>query len=71
MVRVSRLATFFDVECELLAKVKPLNAGRSVKGRLGRRMVKEAEKGGRIKSDDVLIEVPVAARASVSPGRRR
>jgi cystathionine beta-synthase len=42
--------------CELLAKCEFLNAGGSVKDRIGRRMVEEAEKSGRIKPGDTLIE---------------
>merc|ERR1719410_826054 len=56
MVRMSRLAKFFDIECELLAKVEFFNAGGSVKDRIGKRMVEEAEKSGRITKGDVLIE---------------
>merc|ERR1712061_338806 len=55
-VRMSRLAKFFDIECELLAKVEFFNAGGSVKDRIGKRMVEEAEKSGRVKPGDVLIE---------------
>merc|ERR1712203_466134 len=56
MVRMSRLAKFFDIECELIAKVEFFNAGGSVKDRIGKRMVEEAEKSGRIKPGDTLIE---------------
>ncbi|MEE8105930.1 MAG: cystathionine beta-synthase [Planctomycetota bacterium] len=42
--------------CEFLAKCEFLNAGGSVKDRVGRRMVEEAEKAGRIKPGDTLIE---------------
>merc|ERR1712176_1570213 len=56
MIRMSRLAKFFDVECELVAKCEFFNAGGSVKDRIGKRMVEEAEKSGRIKPGDVLIE---------------
>ncbi|MEM8885906.1 MAG: cystathionine beta-synthase [Planctomycetota bacterium] len=42
--------------CELLAKCEFLNAGGSVKDRIGKRMVEEAEKAGRIKPGDTLIE---------------
>jgi len=42
--------------CEILVKCEYLNAGGSVKDRIGRRMVLEAEKSGRIKPGDTLIE---------------
>ena len=42
--------------CELLAKCEFLNAGGSVKDRIGRRMLEEAQKKGRIKPGDTLIE---------------
>jgi cystathionine beta-synthase len=56
MVRMSRLAKHLDLECELVAKCEFFNAGGSVKDRIGKRMVEEAEKSGRIKPGDVLIE---------------
>mmetsp|Transcript_77879 Transcript_77879/g.170611 ORF Transcript_77879/g.170611 Transcript_77879/m.170611 type:complete len:438 (+) Transcript_77879:75-1388(+) len=56
MVRMSRLAKHLDLECELLAKCEFFNAGGSVKDRIAKRMVEEAEKSGRIKPGDVLIE---------------
>ena len=42
--------------CEYLAKCEYLNAGGSVKDRIGRRMVEEAQRSGRIKPGDTLIE---------------
>jgi len=42
--------------CELLAKCEFLNAGGSIKDRIGKRMVEEAQKSGRIKPGDTLIE---------------
>jgi len=42
--------------CEILAKCEFLNAGGSVKDRIGKRMVEQAEKAGRIKPGDTLIE---------------
>jgi cystathionine beta-synthase len=56
MVRMSRLAKHLEVDCELLAKCEFFNAGGSVKDRIGKRMVEEAEKSGRIKPGDILIE---------------
>jgi cystathionine beta-synthase len=42
--------------CEYLAKCEYLNAGGSVKDRIGKRMVEEAQKSGRIQPGDTLIE---------------
>jgi len=56
MVRMSRLATHLDIECELLAKVELFNAGGSVKDRIAKRMIEEWEKLGKIKPGDILIE---------------
>ncbi len=42
--------------CEILAKCEFTNAGGSVKDRIGKRMVEEAQKAGRIKPGDTLIE---------------
>lgn len=39
-----------------MAKCEFFNAGGSVKDRIGKRMVEEAEKSGRIKKGDILIE---------------
>ena len=41
---------------EVLAKCEWFNAGGSVKDRIGRRMVEDAEREGRIKPGDTLIE---------------
>ncbi|MBI2372863.1 MAG: cystathionine beta-synthase [Deltaproteobacteria bacterium] len=45
-----------ETGCELLVKCEYLNAGGSVKDRIGKRMLLEAEKSGRIKPGDTLIE---------------
>ncbi|QDU70104.1 cystathionine beta-synthase [Engelhardtia mirabilis] len=42
--------------CEILVKCEFMNPGGSVKDRIGARMVLEAEKSGRIKPGDTLIE---------------
>lgn len=56
LVRVDRFAAKRGIKCELLAKCEYLNAGGSVKDRIGLRMVEEAEREGRIKPGDTLIE---------------
>ncbi|HEY8429010.1 MAG TPA: cystathionine beta-synthase [Sandaracinaceae bacterium] len=54
MVRLSRIGR--GLPCELLGKLEFLNPGGSVKDRIGVRMLLEAEKSGRIKPGDTLIE---------------
>ncbi len=54
MVRLNRIGR--DTGCEILAKCEFVSPGGSVKDRIGRRMVEEAEKSGRIKPGDTLIE---------------
>ena len=45
-----------ELDCDLYGKCEFLNAGGSVKDRIGVRMIEEAEKSGRIKLGDTLIE---------------
>ncbi len=54
MVRLARIGR--DLPCELLAKCEFLNPGGSIKDRIGVKMLIDAEKSGRIKPGDTLIE---------------
>lgn len=54
LVRLSRIGR--DLPCEIVAKLEFMNPGGSVKDRIGVRMLLEAEKAGRIKPGDTLIE---------------
>jgi cystathionine beta-synthase len=54
MVRLSRLGR--NLKCELFGKLEFMNPGGSVKDRIGVRMVIDAEREGRIKPGDTLIE---------------
>jgi len=45
-----------ELDCELYAKCEFFNAGGSVKDRIGKLMVEKAERSGRIKPGDTLIE---------------
>lgn len=54
LVRLSRIGR--DLPCEVLGKCEFMNPGGSVKDRIGVRMLEDAEKSGRIKPGDTLIE---------------
>src|SRR5688572_32461485 len=54
MIRINQIGK--ETGCEFFAKCEFFNAGDSVKDRIGKRMVLEAEKSGRIKPGDTLIE---------------
>ena len=54
LIRINSIGA--GLKCELLGKCEFMNAGGSVKDRIGKRMVEEAEKSGRIKPGDTLIE---------------
>jgi hypothetical protein len=65
-VRLNRIPQSEGVECEIVAKCKKkiepykilgefFNAGGSVKDRIGKNMILEAEKSGRIKKGDTLV----------------
>jgi len=56
MVRLRKFEEKYGLQCEFYAKCEFFNAGGSVKDRIGRRMVLDAEKEGRIKPGDTLIE---------------
>jgi len=54
LVRLNNVAS--DLECNVYAKCEFFNPGGSVKDRIARQMIDEAEKEGRIKPGDTLIE---------------
>ncbi|KAF9908967.1 hypothetical protein EC991_009267 [Linnemannia zychae] len=56
LVRIDKIAKSEGLQCELLAKCEFFNAGGSVKDRIGRRMVEEAERDGRLKPGCTIIE---------------
>ncbi|KAF9413785.1 hypothetical protein BGZ94_000621 [Podila epigama] len=56
LVRLNKIAKAEGLQCELLAKCEFFNAGGSVKDRIGKRMVEEAEKDGRLKPGCTIIE---------------
>ena len=54
IVRLDKIGA--NLDCKLFAKCEFLNPGGSLKDRIGLRMIEEAEKEGRIKPGDTLIE---------------
>ncbi|ESO08145.1 hypothetical protein HELRODRAFT_98264, partial [Helobdella robusta] len=56
LVRMNKIPADDGVQCEMLAKCEFFNAGGSIKDRIATRMVEEAEKSGRLKPGDTLIE---------------
>ncbi|RKU47854.1 cystathionine beta-synthase [Coniochaeta pulveracea] len=56
LVRLNKIPQSLGIEAEVYAKVELFNAGGSVKDRIALRMIEEAEKEGRIKPGDTLIE---------------
>jgi cystathionine beta-synthase len=56
MIKLNKIPQSYGLKCEFLVKCEFLSAGGSVKDRIGYRMVEDAEKTGRIKAGDTLIE---------------
>lgn len=56
IVRLNRIPKEHGIKCDVVAKCEFFNAGGSVKDRIGKNMILEAEKSGRIKRGDTLIE---------------
>ncbi|EDQ91408.1 uncharacterized protein MONBRDRAFT_14886, partial [Monosiga brevicollis MX1] len=56
LIRINRIAEQEGLKCELLVKCEFFNAGGSVKDRIARRMIEEAERSGRLKPGDIIIE---------------
>ena len=56
LVRLNSIPQSMGIKAEVLVKCEFMNAGGSVKDRIGYRMVMDAESSGRIKKGDILIE---------------
>jgi len=56
LVKLNKIPKAAGVKCDMLGKCEFFNAGGSVKDRIGKRMVEDAERDGRIKPGDTLIE---------------
>ena len=56
VVRLNRIPQSMGLECEVLVKCEFLNPGGSIKDRIGKSMLLEAELAGLISPGDTLIE---------------
>lgn len=56
LVRLNKLPQSLGIRAQVYGKAELFNAGGSVKDRIALRMIEEAEKSGRIKPGDTLIE---------------
>ncbi|EUC40915.1 hypothetical protein COCMIDRAFT_107544 [Bipolaris oryzae ATCC 44560] len=56
LVRLNKIPQSLGIRATVYAKVEAFNAGGSVKDRIALRMIESAEKSGRIKPGDTLIE---------------
>ncbi|RMZ78813.1 hypothetical protein DV738_g3653, partial [Chaetothyriales sp. CBS 135597] len=56
LVRLNKIPQSLGIEATVYVKCEYFNAGGSVKDRIALRMIEEAEKSGRIKPGDTLIE---------------
>ncbi|KAI0550077.1 putative cystathionine beta-synthase [Xylaria curta] len=56
LVRLNKIPQSLGIQCQVFAKVELFSAGGSVKDRIALRMIEEAERSGRIKPGDTLIE---------------
>jgi hypothetical protein len=56
LVRLNKIPQSLGIEAQVYVKLELQNAGGSIKDRIAFRMIDEAEKSGRIKPGDTLIE---------------
>ena len=56
MIRINNITKVEGIECEVLVKAEFLNPSGSVKDRVGRRMIMDAENEEKIKKGDILVE---------------
>lgn len=56
LVRLNRLPASLGIKATICAKLEFFNAGGSVKDRIAKRMVEQAERDGLIEPGDTLIE---------------
>ncbi|KII67864.1 Cystathionine beta-synthase [Thelohanellus kitauei] len=72
MIALNNIRKIYDIKCKLFGKCEFYNPFGSIKDRIGYRMISEAERDGKIKPGDTLIEptsgntgIAIAAAAAV------
>ncbi|ORY97649.1 cystathionine beta-synthase [Syncephalastrum racemosum] len=65
LVRINRISKDEGLKCELLAKCEFFNAGGSVKDRIAKRMIEEAEAAGTIKPGVSTIIEPTSGNTGI------
>ncbi|KAL5271025.1 hypothetical protein ACHWQZ_G001620 [Mnemiopsis leidyi] len=65
MVRLDRIKKEKGLKCDIFAKCEFFNAGGSVKDRIGKRMVEEAERTGRIKPGVHTLIEPTSGNTGI------
>jgi cystathionine beta-synthase len=65
MVRLNRIGRAAGLKCDLVAKCEFFNAGGSVKDRIGKRMVLDAEKAGRINPASTTLIEPTSGNTGI------
>lgn len=56
LIRVNNITKMEGIKCEILCKCEFLNPGGSVKDRIGRRMILEAEREGKLAPGNAIME---------------
>jgi len=65
LVRLNKIPQSEGLECEVLAKCEFFNAGGSVKDRIGKRMIEEAEREGKITPGVTTIIEPTSGNTGI------
>ncbi|KAI9010653.1 cystathionine beta-synthase, partial [Hyaloraphidium curvatum] len=65
LVRLNRIPQSEGIKCQVYVKCEFMNAGGSVKDRIGRRMVEEAEKAGKIKPGVTTLIEPTSGNTGI------
>jgi threonine synthase len=65
LIKLNKLPKCFGVKCQVLVKCEFFNAGGSVKDRIGKRMVEDAEREGRITPGVTTLIEPTSGNTGI------